>query len=420
MILKRALQRSAGCLSDIDDILRAGGHSARLVGGAVRDLLLAEMPKDFDLATDARPERVMQLFGSKEGFSVVPTGLQHGTVTVVCRGMPYEITTLRVDVETDGRHAAVKFTDNWEDDARRRDFTINAMGIDIRTGILHDYFGGEEDLINGRLRFVGVAQERIEEDYLRILRFFRFLGRYEHCRDLDDEAVSAIQACVFGLCYISGERIWMEMSKILRSPRIAMLLVLMEQTRVLDHVGLQCFESSSRPRSLGDLPDVSVIADVNRLAGSPITVLASLMLFRKMYGISRETAQYMRDHVVESWKISKAERELLDFLLLHFRGRSQKCAVDRYLELAVDDGSAGRTLELCALEGAEGAMNYLRQHPLVVFPVNGQDLLDLGYSEGPEIGVMLARMKKVWKYTGYVLAKEELLEHRDDDTYDPG
>lgn len=419
MILKKALQRSAGCLSDIDDVLQAGGHSTRLVGGAVRDLLLAEIPKDFDLATDARPERIMELFEGKTDFSVVPTGLKHGTVTVVCRGIPYEVTTLRVDVETDGRHAAVEFTDNWEDDARRRDFTINAMGIDIRTGVLYDYFGGEEDLVNGRLRFVGNAQERIEEDYLRILRFFRFLGRYEHCRDLDDEAVSAIQASVSGLQHISGERIWMEMSKILVSPRIAMLAVLMEQTRVLDLVGLDPFGPLSRLRSLGDLPDVSVISDVRRLAESPVTMLAALLLFRKVYEVSREAVQDMRDHVVESWKISKAERELLDFLLLHFRGRRQRHGVDRYLGIAVDDGVSGRTLELCALEGAEGAMDYLRQHPLAVFPVSGQDLLDLGYPEGPKVGVMLARMKKVWKHTNYVLAKDELLEHRDDDTYDP-
>ena len=409
MKLKQAIDRSNGCLAEINGVLREGGFEVRLVGGAVRDLLLAHPPKDFDLATNARPEHVSALFHAK-GYTVVPTGLKHGTVTVMCHGEPYEITTLRRDKDCDGRHAEVEFTDDWEEDARRRDFTFNAMSIDLETGELYDYFGGEEDLLNGRVRFVGNARERIQEDYLRILRWFRFMGRYEHFRELDAEAVDAIRGCRLGLKNISGERIWMEMSKILTSNRIAMLSILLEQAGVLDAIGLD--SPGTEHMSVGHMPDVTELEKVRRLSNDPVTMLAALILNRKAHGVPPENVRRMADSVIEGWKVSKAERELLLFLLEHYRPRESH-EVDPYVDLAVDDGGKDRVLELCALEGAEDARAYLEKKTLPEFPVRGQDLLDAGMEAGPEMGVLLAKLKRFWKSNAYKPSREELLEGLD-------
>ena len=409
MKLMQALHRSNGCLAEINAVLRGGGNDARLVGGAVRDLLLTHPPKDFDIATSAVPEKVMKLFRDK-GYTVVPTGLSHGTVTVVCQGEPYEITTLRRDKECDGRWANVEFTWDWEEDARRRDFTFNAMSIDLETGELYDYFGGEEDLLNGRVRFVGNACERILEDRLRILRFYRFLGRYEHFRELDEEALLAITQEAPGLAEISGERIWMEMSKILRSNRIGMLSILMEQTRVLDSIGLA--SPGTEHLSFGHLPDVTELEKVRRLTDDPVTMLAALILNRKTHGVSPKNVWRMENNVVEGWKVSKSERELLHFLLSHYRPRESH-EVDPYVDLAVDDGGKDRVLELAALEGAGDARAYLERKTLPVFPVRGQDLVDAGMEPGPEMGVLLAKLKRFWKSNAYKPSREELLEGLD-------
>ena len=149
------------------------GYSIRLVGGVARDLLLGHQPKDIDLATDCTPENMVQIF-EREGLHYIPTGLQHGTITVHINKVNYEITTLRIDHVTDGRHAIVQYTSEWSKDAERRDLTINAMSLSF-DGTLYDYFNGMEDLKKKKVRFVGNARERIKEDYLRILRYFRYI-----------------------------------------------------------------------------------------------------------------------------------------------------------------------------------------------------------------------------------------------------
>ena len=188
-------------------VLRALPH-ARLVGGCVRDALAGCPVSDIDLATPDPPEAVLRALAAA-GLRAIPTGLDHGTVTALSDGEGFEITTLRRDVTTDGRHAVVAFTDDWRADAARRDFTINAMSM-TREGEVFDYFGGAADLAQGRVRFVGVAALRIAEDHLRILRFFRFLARYGRGAP-DAEAVAAIAAGVDGLAHLSGERVWSEL-----------------------------------------------------------------------------------------------------------------------------------------------------------------------------------------------------------------
>lgn len=209
--------------------LTAGGAQALVVGGAVRNALLGEPVADVDIATSARPEQT-QALARAAGLRTVPTGIEHGTVTVIADGGAFEVTSFRRDVETDGRRAVVGFSDNLDDDAQRRDFTINALYATLDGAVL-DPVGGLPDLAARRLRFVGDAQTRIREDYLRILRFYRFLACYG--READAHALAACGALRDGLAGISRERIGHEMRKLLSAPDPGPALALMGESGVL-------------------------------------------------------------------------------------------------------------------------------------------------------------------------------------------
>ena len=222
-------------LSKLANIFNRGGYEIRIVGGAVRDLALNKSPKDIDLATDATPDEMQQMFDSA-GVRHVPTGIEHGTITAVINGEEFEVTTLRADVETDGRRAEVEFVRSWEEDAKRRDLTYNAMSMDFE-GNLYDYHGGMDDLQDKVTRFVGDPEERIKEDYLRTLRYFRFQGRL-NTPTFDRETMQAIASNTDGLKQLSVERVWMEMGKILSGSNIQQILGAMQKTGVLDAIGL--------------------------------------------------------------------------------------------------------------------------------------------------------------------------------------
>ncbi|MFV0303629.1 MAG: CCA tRNA nucleotidyltransferase [Paracoccus sp. (in: a-proteobacteria)] len=214
------------------DAITAGGHRALLVGGAVRNALLGEPAGDIDIATDARPGRITEL-ARMAGLKPVPTGIEHGTVTVVSAGTGFEVTTFRRDVETDGRRAVVAFSDSLDEDAQRRDFTMNALYA-TRAGEVIDPVGGLADLAARRLRFVGDPGQRIREDYLRILRFFRFHAWYG--RDADAAALAACTSLAGGLADISKERIGAEMRKLLAAPDPAEALALMDRAGILTRI----------------------------------------------------------------------------------------------------------------------------------------------------------------------------------------
>ena len=201
-------------------MLTEAGFPTMMAGGCVRDRLFGKEPKDFDLATTGLPEDAMRFFKNK-GYRVIPTGLKHGTISVVTKLQTVEVTTLRTDLDCDGRHADVAFSTDFREDALRRDFTINALFEDY-DGQVHDHVGGLADLENRTLRFVGQAEERIREDYLRILRYFRFLGRYGWS-PLPDQ-LEAITANLDGLTKLSIERVQSEMNQILASPHVGQSL----------------------------------------------------------------------------------------------------------------------------------------------------------------------------------------------------
>ena len=191
-------------IKKLDKVFKNNKYELRIVGGAVRDLALGKTPKDIDLATDATPDEMMTIL-DKSGIRHIPSGLEHGTITAILDNEPFEITTLRADKETDGRHAEVEFVKSWEEDAKRRDLTYNAMSMDME-GKVYDYFDGMDDLQDKVSKFVGDADERIKEDYLRILRYFRFQGRLS-TPTWDKDTLKAISSNVKGLQKISAERV---------------------------------------------------------------------------------------------------------------------------------------------------------------------------------------------------------------------
>lgn len=215
--------------------IEGAGHRALFVGGCVRNALLGVPVADVDIATDARPDVVAQL-AADAGFRVVPTGIDHGTVTVIAAGVPHEVTTFRHDVETDGRRAVVAFAADVAEDAARRDFTMNALYADARGRVI-DPLGGLPDLVARRLRFVGDAHQRIREDYLRILRFFRFHAHYGDPEGgMDAEALAASAELAEGLDGLSRERIGAEMRKLLAAPDPAPAVAAMAQAGALARV----------------------------------------------------------------------------------------------------------------------------------------------------------------------------------------
>ena len=215
------------------------GHEVRIVGGAVRDIILSRhLPKDIDLATTATPDQMVAVFKESQ-IRYIETGLEHGTLTAHLNGHNFEITTLRIDTQHDGRRAVVEFTNDWRLDAERRDLTINAMSIDF-DGNLFDYFGGVEDLKAKCVRFVGDPEKRIKEDYLRILRYFRFYGRIsETSSDHAQMTLNVIRRCAIGLRNVAVERVWTELSRILTANFAPSLLKLMYELNVAENIGMK-------------------------------------------------------------------------------------------------------------------------------------------------------------------------------------
>lgn len=363
----------------LGDVFKKHGFEIRVVGGAVRDAVLGKEPKDIDLATNATPDEMLKI-ARIENIRYIPTGLQHGTVTFVVNNEPYEITTLRVDKDTDGRHATVAWTRSFKEDARRRDLTFNALSVDMN-GNLYDYFGGVEDLKNGRVEFVGNAKQRIEEDYLRILRYFRFYGRQENPK-ISRETYNAIRETAPGLKRISGERIWMEMQKILIGNHVADILELMFETGVAQHIGLIYKQGVYKAEEVSNVTD------------NPITVLISLIKDNKHW-----------NKVVSHWKLSNPEKELGNFLLEH---RNNPLSVADAKEL-INSKNSDHVFELALYQNNKAVYNAIKNWKVPTFPVNGKDLMAIGIKPGPEMGQILNRLKAHWISNDFKPSKDELL-----------
>ncbi|HEY3148319.1 MAG TPA: CCA tRNA nucleotidyltransferase [Dongiaceae bacterium] len=360
--------------------LTAEGDAARFVGGCVRDALVGRPIRDIDIATPLSPQRVTDLL-KKAGLKAVPTGIEHGTITAVADKTGVEVTTLRLDVETDGRRAKVVFTDDWKADAARRDLTINALSADA-DGKVHDYFGGLDDLAAGRVRFVGDPRQRITEDYLRLLRFFRFHADYA-AGAFDAAAVAATKELALNLKSLSGERLRQETLRLLTARRGAEVWGEMLGLGIVQHY-LPWATSLDRLRAVAELEQR------HGLAPDPIRRLAALT----MTGCGREVA--------ETLKLSRAEGDriiALDAPRDPFDASSPR-AVRRQIYAWGNDGARDRLLLdwVDRIDGASGAaaLTVIEGWPRPRFPLKGADIVKLGIPEGPRVGEILAKVEAWW------------------------
>jgi len=370
---------------------------ARAVGGAVRDFL-CEPPKpihDVDVAVALPPQEAARLLRNA-GLKVFETGLQHGTVTAVLDRQPVEVTSLRRDVATDGRHAEVEWIGDWREDAARRDFTINAMSMGL-DGVLHDYYGGLADLRAGCVRFVGVPGARLAEDYLRALRFFRFWARYGRGAP-DGEAVAAIRDAVPGLARLSVERVWMEIKRLLQAPEPGDALRLMDQTGVLGAVLPEAL-----PLDLAALERlVARAAPVDALLRLAALLPAGADHVSLGQRLKLSSAEVLRlAHILDQSAMpppGASEAALLIWQALSRFGT----APDAHLPLWLADARDGldRAAERAAMHG-----------PPPVFPLQGRDALALGVPPGPDIGRLLGAVEAWWlRQTATRASREDCLE----------
>jgi len=380
--------------------LTGGGAEARFVGGCVRDAILGRAVKDVDIATPLVPEEATKLLEAA-GLKVVPTGIAHGTVTAVSAHRPYEITTLRKDVETYGRHAKVAFTDDWEADAARRDFTMNALSC-RPAGEVFDYFGGLKDLRQGRVRFVGDAKERIREDVLRLLRFYRFLAHYGRGAP-DASARSACRAAAEQLATLSAERLRDETLKLLAAPSPHDVLVLMHNDRIL----------AAYLAEASEIQRLSRLVAIERRWGERVRATDPV---RRLATLLKEPTQ--AEAVALRLRFSNKDRERIEALASpepRFVPPPDERAVRRACyrlgpELLVDRAllhwaNAG-TPDNAALERI---LDEVEAWEPLALPVKGEDVLALGVPTGEAVGSALRQIEEWWIGEDFRPGRDEAL-----------
>jgi poly(A) polymerase len=381
MKLPAAPWRKSAGMTRLLRVLGAAEGETRFVGGCVRDTLLGLDVSDVDLATRLPPADVMARLG-KARIKAVPTGLAHGTVTAVVRGRPVEVTTLRRDVATDGRRATVAYTEDWREDAARRDFTINALSADPESGELFDYFGGADDLAARRVRFIGDPLTRIAEDHLRILRFFRFHARFGEGAP-DPAGLEACVARANDLAALSRERIADELLKLLAFPDPAPTVRLMIERGILapvlpeiaDAVPLAALIEAERAAGIG--PDA-----VRRLAALlPADAEAAAAVAARLR-LSKRLAKRL---------VSAAGRRLDEPEALAYDIGSDE-AVDRFL-------LAGKT---------EPDLEALLRWKKPALPVRGGDLIAMGLKAGPIVARTMRAIEREWVRSGFPADRKQV------------
>jgi poly(A) polymerase len=351
------------------DALAVGGIAARFVGGCVRDWVLERPISDIDIAVDKPPETVTKTLEAAD-IKVVPTGVKHGTVTAIVKSRPFEITTLRRDVETDGRRAIVAFTDDWRTDAERRDFTFNALYAD-RAGTIYDYFDGQTDLKAGRVRFIGDPEQRIAEDRLRVLRFFRFHARYGR-PPFDGPSFDACRRNAATVSGLSGERVAKELLRTLDASGGADAFDAMLEAGVLDH-WLPEYAGSTKLRALAareEKPDA-----LRRLAAI-LPVDADATAIGKRLKLSTQESVRLQLMLDPANAIDTANLRASLYRL------GTKLFIDRALLDAPGDWHAA-----LALAGTWTPPE---------LPIGGNDALALGLKPGPKVGALIEAVERWW------------------------
>ncbi len=362
--------------------LTSGGAQALFVGGCVRNALLGAPVSDIDIATDARPQQVVEL-AQDAGLKAIPTGIDHGTITVICDGIPHEITTFRRDIETDGRRAVVVFSDNIQEDAARRDFTMNALYAQP-DGTVLDPLNGLPDLRARRVRFIGTAEHRIREDYLRSLRYFRFHAWYGDTESgFDADALAAIASNLEGLSDLSRERVGAELLKLLGAPDPA--------------------------PSVAAMRSVGVLAQL--LPGADDRALAPLIMLEQQAGTApepiRRLAAIATAEIAKTLRLSKAQLQRLT------RMRDEASGTASIAELGFRYGEESGLHEVllrCAFleqPWSDEMRTDLHAGAKADFPISASDLIP--EFTGPALGRKLAELEARWIASGFDLTRDDLL-----------
>ena len=363
---------------------------ARFVGGCVRNSLMGRPIDDIDIATQLKPQETLAALAAA-GIRAIPTGIEHGTVTAIVDGTPFEITSLRRDVETDGRRAVVAFTQDWAEDAMRRDFRLNAIYADA-AGKLYDPTGhGIEDAAKARVVFIGDADQRLREDYLRILRFFRFNAWYGG--EIDAEGLAACKRQKDGLEKIAAERIWKEFKKMLGAPDPESALEAMEASGVFHQILPQ-------RSGIAELHDLKVAEMLTRQAPDPMQRLMALL------GGATDI-----ENVIEAMKMSNVEAARLQLFAsaevpANFASSGKVLRRNLYLfgAQALIDRSMLSAKD--ARDVVAACLSWARP----IFPLKGEDLLKSGMSPGPEMGKWLKTLENWWIEGDFQADKPALLE----------
>ncbi len=381
-------------------VVEQHGGVLRFVGGAVRDALKGLKGFDLDLATDLSPDELVEAC-QEEGLKTVPIGIKFGTVGVIIDDTVLEVTSLRKDIKTDGRHAEVEFTDNWEEDASRRDLTINAVYAD-KKGNVFDYYNGIGDLEKGVVRFIGNAAQRIKEDYLRILRFFRFYSIFGE-GEID---AKALQACVEnreGLTSLSMERIRDEIFKILLTPKVVKTIQIMMDNNILGYI-------MPDPPYLDKLDFLVKMVDKHHI---PFRALRRLFIIYQP-----DTA--LAENLAFRLRLNKKEKQLfvdlaanniaLDDLLnpqklqqLIYRYGAEFCQEKILLQAAIEQKDVPEMDKIIA---------QIKSLSVPVFPLKGSDIINQGIDDQRKTSSVLKELEKVWIDSNFSLSKEELLQKR--------
>jgi len=381
-------------LTRLFDALGAPAVDVRCVGGSVRDAVMGRDRADaeIDVGSPETPDRVMTRLRDT-GIKCIPTGLDHGTVTAVVDGRPFEITSLRRDTACDGRHAAVEFTTDWREDARRRDFTMNAMSMD-RTGVLHDYHEGTADARAGRVRFVGDPGDRIQEDYLRILRLFRFVATHGG-EPIDAATLSACAQHKDGISRLSPERVQTEMSKLLGAPNPTASLTQMDACGVLAVVLPAHLDVKGMSRLIAAESQAGI---TNRMWTRRLAVLVPASTVSSVVArlrLSNADADHL-GAIVHDVPLDDAQ---LRHVLFH---DGASVVTDR---LICARALQADRVEAAWLKAVAAAVAWT-PHPL---PVSGGDVLALGLPPGPRIGQVLATMTDWWIDRAFQPSRAEAL-----------
>lgn len=366
------------------------GFKLRFVGGCVRDAVLGKEATELDAATNATPEQTQKLLETA-GLRAIPTGIDHGTVTALVNDKSFEVTTLRKDVATDGRHATVAFGTSWEEDAKRRDFTMNALYLSL-DGEMHDPVGGLEDCKAGRVVFIGDPEARIREDYLRILRYFRFAATVGNSQ-FDQKALKACNAGKQGIAQLSGERVATEFLKLLAAERATPALLAMKEAGIL-------------AQFMPDTP-VEPVKLLDALAAPALLKLAALI-----GGVKEIEA------VAARLKLSGKQVKLLQIWLSNVKSITPGMNELAQKKLRRAFGAEDYT-NMIMLAAAFSRSIWEHYEPLTrtaawqppEFPIKAQDLMARGMHEGKALGDRLKALEVTWEESGYTLSRETLLDN---------